>query len=376
MAAAEFSPARARLARAFNGFSRAQLGELVDATPQYIGYLETGARTPTPVMVEALAEVTGFTPDFFCARTFSEFRDDECHFRKRSSTGVALRAQALAQGTLLGQLIEHLEGMLDLPNNGVPDIPITDAADIERAAERCRVEFGVGIDRPIDNVVRTLERAGVVVSCFEGTSERVDAFSRSGGRNVVVLNTLKGCGTRTRFDASHELGHLVMHGGIEPGAQDREREADRFASAFLLPRTGFSREFPRTERIDWRSMFALKVRWKTSVQAIVRRGYDLGLLSAVQYQSACKYVGFRGWRKSEPYDCAPEAPELVSRSLSVLATNGVTFAQTANALRWQTQTLALVSGYTPPEPTAPDNVWGEVIELSSARVRRQREPAS
>jgi hypothetical protein len=42
---------------------------------------------------------------------------------------------------------------------------------------------------------------------------------------------------RGRFDAAHELGHLVMHGHERPlPGPEAEREANQFASAFLMPR--------------------------------------------------------------------------------------------------------------------------------------------
>ena len=56
----------------------------------------------------------------------------------------------------------------------------------------------------------------------------------------------KEAGIRIRFDAAHELAHLVLHRWIEqaeladPKTLKRiEAEADRFAGAFLLPRKSF-----------------------------------------------------------------------------------------------------------------------------------------
>jgi Zn-dependent peptidase ImmA (M78 family) len=50
------------------------------------------------------------------------------------------------------------------------------------------------------------------------------------------LNTFKSA-ERSRFDAAHELAHLVLHiHGMTSGGRDIEREADMFASAFLINR--------------------------------------------------------------------------------------------------------------------------------------------
>ena len=45
-----------------------------------------------------------------------------------------------------------------------------------------------------------------------------------------------------RFDAAHELGHLVLHSddkNVLENMKDKEHEADRFASSFLMPKEAF-----------------------------------------------------------------------------------------------------------------------------------------
>jgi len=50
-----------------------------------------------------------------------------------------------------------------------------------------------------------------------------------------VLASDKGDAAVSRFDAAHELGHLIMHHDAEPGDLYMERQADAFAAAFLMP---------------------------------------------------------------------------------------------------------------------------------------------
>ncbi|WP_445083824.1 ImmA/IrrE family metallo-endopeptidase [Candidatus Vondammii sp. HM_W22] len=68
---------------------------------------------------------------------------------------------------------------------------------------------------------------------------------------LIIRSTAKTAPTRLRFDTAHERGHLVMHIRIVTGDTGTEAQANRFASAFLLPRRDFVREFPRSRRIDW-----------------------------------------------------------------------------------------------------------------------------
>jgi len=56
------------------------------------------------------------------------------------------------------------------------------------------------------------------------------------------------------------------------------------AALSLMPRRAFSREFNGAS-FSFKHVFDLKKRWQASAAAIVRRGYDLGLLSAVAIQT-------------------------------------------------------------------------------------------
>lgn len=338
-----FSGHRLRIARGFAGLTQAALGEKVAVSHQFIGYLETGAKLPTEILVAALAEACGFESTFFFGPTLNEFRDEECHFRRRQTTPVSVRTRVLAHGTLFGQLIDHIDGLITLPKTRVPEQRADDREAIERAAEECRQAWGLGRDVPIKSVTRALENAGVVVTRFEGSAEKVDAFSRAGRRNIVVLNTDKGSPSRSRFDLSHECGHLVMHGGLETDT-DLEKQADQFASAFLMPRAGFVREFPRSSKIDWPSMFRLKARWKVSLAALVRRAYDLRLIDAMQYQRGYKYIASKGWLKGEPEEFEAETPEIVPLAVAALEQKGHSAHAMRRDLGWSLETFIRVSG--------------------------------
>ena len=49
----------------------------------------------------------------------------------------------------------------------------------------------------------------------------------------------------SRFDAAHELGHLVLHRHGPPRGIEAERQANAFASAFLMPHGSV---FPRAPK--------------------------------------------------------------------------------------------------------------------------------
>ncbi len=148
------------------------------------------------------------------------------------------------------------DGLVNFPSVDIPSFEPKDEGEnkysdeeIEHIAESVREQFGLGLG-PISNVVRTMEKFGVVVCRLEMKDEKVRAFSVwSGAKPFVFLASDKASGARARFDAAHELGHLVLRrwvgsDEIEEKArlQAIEKKANQFASAFLLPRKSLPNE--------------------------------------------------------------------------------------------------------------------------------------
>jgi len=338
-------PPRLRLARQFRGITQAELGESIGVTRQFIHQLESGLKPPPEAIRENLAEVLGFESRFFLCPIAVELRDDECHFRKRKTTPLHVRSRVLAHGSLFSEFVGWLERNLRLPEVQIPNFDANSVEEIERAAEACRNAWGLSADAPIDNVSRALEHAGVVVTTFSGVSEKVDAFSWHGPRPLVIRSTDKQSPDRSRFDLAHECGHLVLHAGVLTDDNQRESEADRFASAFLLPRRGVVKEFPRSKRLNWNALIRLKERWGVSLQALVRRGHDLGLLDSDQYRRAHIHISKRGWRTDEPGKVEEEPPELVDTALSFAESKlGISAADAAHELGWTPSTFEAVVG--------------------------------
>ncbi len=369
----EFSGERLRLARVFNGLSQAELGARVEVTHASISQAENGVRQPSSSVVEKLAEVLGFVQSFFFQAAPAEYREEECYFRRRKTTPLGVRNRILATGTLFGELAATLEASVRLPPYNVPVIRISSTEEIEVAADRVRVAWGLNTDAPIQSMTRALERAGVVIARFAASAGKIDAFSRAGTRGTIVLNTDKGSTSRARHDKAHECGHLVMHAGLDHDSDEQEAQADRFASALLMPRAAFVREFPRpgANRIQIDSLIPMKVRWKSSLAAIVRRAFDLRLISAAQYQAAFKQYYARHLHRGEPMEPPDEPPELVRLAFEVLEKQGVARADVIRQLGWTDGVLTRVAvDFGPGRSSAPTNV----IPFAQVKTRRVVRP--
>jgi Zn-dependent peptidase ImmA (M78 family)/transcriptional regulator with XRE-family HTH domain len=365
--------ARIRLARTFRDLTLQELSVKVASSPTALSQIENGKKQPRTDLLEAIAGVLGFEPDFFFESVVDEFTEAECSFRKRTTTPERDKKRVLAHGTLFGEVVRYLNETLALPEFDVPNLPVENAIDVEMAAERCRIHWKLGIDAPILRVARVLERAGVVVTQFEGETKKVDAFSRYGQVCVIVLNTAKGSTSRGLFDIAHETGHLVMHRMGKSNTPEREAQADLFASAFLLPRQGFSRDFTAMRKLDWPHLLELKRHWRVSAAALIRRAFDLRLIDAAEYRRLNAARMARGYHRGEPAEPTAEPPELLRMSFSSLERKkGEAAYAVAKKLHWSAATLEAVVGFPVEEPCSPEM---PTLSLSSFREKREASKA-
>ncbi|TWC74362.1 Zn-dependent peptidase ImmA (M78 family) [Pseudomonas sp. SJZ103] len=345
---AVFDGASLRLARVFSGLALEEVAERVGKTRQYLHKLETGQGTPTEQLMGDLAEALDVEIGFFGSRPH-RLNEDQFHFRKLMTTKSTIKQVAIARGEMIDSLIKFLDQELRLPQVSIPSLPNSHTFDeVERAAEYCRKEWDLGLG-PIANMTRLVENLGAVVTTFQGVSKEIDALSVSVERPFIVRNTAKESACRQRFDIAHELGHLVMHEGVVTGDRVTENQANRFASALLLPRSMMAKLFPRPTgtRLDWKGIKEFKLTWKVSKAGILFRAKQLDLITESQYKTGVitlrKYGETNGER--EDHLVAQEPPEMLARSLFILAEKkGINALEIAKALHIKPAFLKELAG--------------------------------
>lgn len=144
----------------------------------------------------------------------------------------------------------------------------------------------------------------------------------------MFLNTQK-TAERSRFDAAHELGHLVLHKSGAPQGREAELEANAFASAFLMPRGDVIANAPRFPTLQ--DLMRAKKRWKTSVAALNHRLQTVGMLSDWQYRSLCIEIAKLG-RNTEPNQTERETSQVLPAVFSALYQDGITRSDVAREL--------------------------------------------
>jgi Zn-dependent peptidase ImmA (M78 family)/DNA-binding XRE family transcriptional regulator len=363
-----FSGARLRIARAFNGITQIEVATQVGIRHQFIAALENNRKQPSVLLERALEDALGFDRGFFRRALVDEFTEGQCSFRRWQTTPVSARTKAMAWGTLLGEFLSLASAKLTLPSENLPRADASAADEIERTAERCRMQWGVGLDLPITNMTRALESlAGVAIARFRGLAHQLDAFSRPGTPSVIVLNDKSP--SRCRFDLAHECGHLILHRGKLTGTPETEAEANRFGGALLLPRAAFAREFPPCAGSGMLEiLLRLKRRWGASVAAIIKRASELSLIDSVQYRRLYKFLSARGWLRSEPEEPEPEPCEIIPLVFEGMREYyQLNPVDIAGMLRWKPDTLATVTG-VPVTVSEPQKPKATIFELATRKI--------
>ncbi|MEV4184344.1 XRE family transcriptional regulator [Streptosporangium canum] len=290
-----FTPERLVLARKRRRMTLAELARRSGISAQSITAFENHRKVPSSETLSLLSLALSYPTAFFEAPRPAEVELDSVSFRAPSKMSAIERDSALSSGALAMALNSWLEGLFKLPSSNLPTYPHVEP---EEAAERIRAAWGLGED-PIPNMVHLLEANGVRLFSLPPDCLDIDAFSTiNSTTSFIFLNTRK-TGERGRFDAAHELGHLLLHCEHRiPHGRDSESEANDFASAFLMPRAGIIAQ--RLHNASTDRILSAKCKWGVSAMALTYRLHRLGLLSEWRYNQTVKELSHRGYRRGEP----------------------------------------------------------------------------
>lgn len=324
---------RLRSGRELRSRSQTSLADLAGVSAAAISQFENGHARPSAATLDSIASALDLPVAYFARRSGAPVDAPAPFFRSLRSTTVGQRRYAEALVGLVHELVVAITEHVDLPEPALPRAPSArDDAAIDTAATTARDQMGLGPTDPVPDVVRALELHGAVTARFRVDAWQMDAFSVVyPDRPVIVLGSDKGYRDRSRFDAAHELGHLVLHNPADAGSKEAEAQAHRFAAAFLMPAAGIEHELMLMRKADWPRLIALKQKWQVSIAALLKRAQTLGVMEQHNYIQAMKTMSARRWRYPEPGDLGPpEKPRLLSAALRVAEGNGITLDELAS----------------------------------------------
>lgn len=343
-----FNPRRMSIARKRMRLTAKALAEKIRVSPVTITRIEKGKNPPDDSTVTAMARALGFPREFFYDDDLDLLDKEAASFRSLTGMTARQRDAALASGSLAFLVSDWVSERFNLPRVDLPNLG--SQVDPDSTARALREHWSLG-EKPIANMTKLLEAKGIVLFSLSESTRNVDAFSCwRNEKAYIFLNSLK-TAEHSRFDCAHELGHLMLHRHGGPGGKEAEREADAFASSFLMPEDDVISRVPRVTSVQ--TILDAKKRWRVSAFALAYRLHKLTVLSDWQYRSFCIQLNQRGFRTGEPGGIAREESAVWPQVLQELWKEGITRRHVAEAVHIPFQELEnLVDGLLGLEPRA------------------------
>lgn len=296
-----------RLARQRLGFTQKLAAERLGIVQPVLSRLENGISEADDALLGRASDVYRVPAGFFHVREAVFGPPVSVHAMLRGKADVTSREVDAITAELnirVMQLRRFLEAVDFEPTADVPVMDVEQYGTAERIAETVRRHWQVP-SGPIRNLMRLVEKAGVIVATSEFGGAAVSGVTfRVPGRPPLILLNANHPGDRLRFTLAHELGHLVMHRFPTP---DMEQEANEFASALLMPAADVRPAF-NGRRVTIELLASLKPEWKVSMQSLLMRASSVGAITSNQSRYLWQQISARGWKLREPagLEIAPE----------------------------------------------------------------------
>jgi Zn-dependent peptidase ImmA (M78 family)/DNA-binding XRE family transcriptional regulator len=302
---------RIRQARETAGMTQETLAEATGLNQSHIALFEQNLRQPKEETIKAIAMATGFPVAFFRREPGPEFPLGSLLYRRRKSMSSKDRERVRQTARMAFEAIQSMGDRFKRIELRLPRIPGTAPAD---AARITRSELGLSPDSPVTNLLTRLEKNGVIVVAIPHKIDEYDAFSVWADTDpiapVIVMATSVP-GDRQRWNAAHELGHLVLHYNYSVAPSELEDQAHSFAAEFLLPEDAIRKDLNTT--LTLAVLAELKSRWGVSMRALIMRAFELSLITDGQRRYLFRQMAVREWDKDEPVPIPPEKPRLLRR---------------------------------------------------------------
>ena len=305
------------LARESRGVTQKVMAEAIEGLNQgNLSKMEKGFLPISADMVDKVARYLDYPVSFFYKESQNR-KLNSFFYRKRVTLPNKELTKLEARFDTARIAIDELLDSVEIPSFDLPSIPVDGSITPKEVARRTRLFLGIQ-KGPIENLVKTIERHGIIVIFLEDAPEKffgVTMFTNK-AVPVIFINDEK-TGDNKRFTLGHELGHLVMHlreDVYSMDEKDMDKEADAFSSEFNMPEQECRGDLLN---IKYKDLPAIKLYWKLSKAAICYKAKEMGMLGDSQYRYYMMQLSKSGQRKKEAEYIDIDAPSLLKKIVKV-----------------------------------------------------------
>jgi len=263
------------------GLTQEQVAKKAEISLLTYGKIELGTANPTQSTLQKLTKEV-FNVDF------SELYRPvamplKVRFRALKNKTVKKRGEIIYNAEEWLKSFNHISDKLSEPTvYGLQPLE-NKTKNPKEMAEAVREFLGIG-DDPIKDICALLEEKAGIKICSKSYS--TDGFfglsaSENSDSKVIVVNTWDRITVERRiFTAAHELGHILLHlnsfdSDSKEENEQEEKEADTFASYFLMPENEFTKEWNAIQNCDLIDrVIKVKKTFKVSYKTVLYRMQD------------------------------------------------------------------------------------------------------
>lgn len=355
-------------------WDQATLAKRASMSAALVSHIETGRTSPSVEQVDSLATALGYAPTFLTAtlelapttrpwlRAYADASKKEADARTAAATTTAEYIRLL-----------NLKPLPDLVSSLA--IHVDDDELIDELATEVRHLAELDEGTVVNDAIRAAERLGCIVLPLESELGRHEGMSvRADDLPIVCVAKENISGDRQRFTVAHEIGHLALHGRARPPrnadeASRMERQANRFAAAFLTPGEAVCETLHEAGgRVTLNALMDVKAVWGVSIKMLVGRFQSLGVIDADHARSLYKQISTRKWSKDEPVEVPLESAQWFARALTRKASTSdleLAVKPLAAAIGGRAQDLMDLADWS-----LGDDGGAAVIDFTERRLRR------
>ncbi|MDT2834386.1 XRE family transcriptional regulator [Vagococcus carniphilus] len=308
--------------RELNGLSRKELADKLNVSEQAIWQYENQYTVPKFEIANEMKKLFNVKAQFFYTEPFTKNISKVESIAYRSEDREA-RKKAKMETTYLdfiSYFLDNFENKLNLPVSTIKQLreesiqilnlsnkENNEASQLELIAENARKKLDIQSN---EGLLYKLELSGIYI-LEKNMGASIDAYSTwtNEEKPFIILGNRKKSAVRRNFDLAHELGHLLLHYKIDMDSLTKdehkkiEKEANDFASYFLLPKEEFLKDFSLiSKKSNPESYFDMKMKYMVSIGALEYRAYKMNLLTFEENRYFYATLNRKGYRKNEPLD--------------------------------------------------------------------------